>query len=138
MNSDVESRIKYWDEHGEDLVSPLASSAAEGIRSVGWDDGDALYEVLMSDGESARTTRRECHTCGNVIDVEPTSEVTAWRRRLTQACDHQRAVLKGVNVGGCCECGALAVEATDHEDSYGNVVMVSYACAGCGKSRSEQ
>lgn len=92
----------------------------------------------MPDGSTVRTTRNVCDACDNVIDVEPTAEVTEWRRTLSQACEHQRAVLESAHVGGLCDCGSLTVEKIDHTDKYGNVLVQTYTCAGCGTGRVEQ
>lgn len=139
MNNTVEDRVEYWEEQGKEVYSPLASSDVAAIVFTGFNqDGDAAYNVLMPDGETFHVASKEC-SCGNEIDVEPTSEVTARRRKLGQACEHQKAQMQAVYAGGTCSnCGELAVEQTNHTDSVGNVLVQSYHCAGCGTSRRER
>lgn len=139
MNSTVEGRVEYCAERGNTILSPLTSSEIAAVIHTGFNrDGDATYDVLMPNGKAFNVAGKKC-SCGNVIDVEPTSEVTARRRKLGQACEHQNAQMESVNVGGTCSnCGELKVERTNHDDEYGNTLMRSHSCAGCGKSRSEQ
>lgn len=138
MNRAAEVRVEHWEENLKDtLLSPPASSDVVAIARVGWDDGDRIYEALMPDGSTYRMVGDECE-CGSNNHVEPASEVTEWNRRLTASCDHQRAQLKSTNVGGSCSnCGEVSVEVEDHTDDYGNVVMQSFSCAGCGQPRRE-
>lgn len=133
MNSDVAARVQQWAAQGEIILSPPADSAVAALRRAG-----RGYVALMPSGETYRFDSEECE-CGNVMDADVhCSEVTARRRRLAASCEHQRARLKGVHVGGPCECGAVKVDVTDHTDSVGNTVMRTFSCAGCGTARTEQ
>lgn len=139
MNSTVQGRVEYCAERGQTIFSPLSSSDVAAVIHTGSNrDGEVTYDVLMPDGTAFNLSGNEC-SCGSEIEVEPASEVTQWRRRLGQACEHQKAQLKAAHVGGICpDCGELKVEETTHTNSRGVEVMATYNCVGCGTSRSER
>lgn len=137
MSRNAEKLVKSWDSYyAEGVLSPLSSSAAVAVLREG-----SKHTVLMPDGTEEIVEGNSC-SCGHERADEKSDRGTearqGWKNRLAASCDHQEAALQAVDVGGACECGELKVERTNHEDSYGNTVMQSYACAGCGVARRER
>lgn len=137
MSRNAKKLAESWDSYyDEGLLSPLASSDVTAVLREG-----SKSTVLLPDGTEEIVNGDSC-TCGHEREDEMTGMGTearqGWQNRLAASCNHQKAALQAVDVGGACECGELKVERTNHEDSYGNTVMQSYACAGCGVARRER
>lgn len=138
MSRNAVALVEGWDSYyDEGLLSPLASSDVAAVLREG-----NKHTVLLPDGTEEIVDGDSC-TCGHEREDTKTDMGTeahqGWQNRLAASCDHQEAVLQSVDVGGCCsECGTLAVEKKDHTDKYGNVLLQSFSCAGCGTGRTEQ
>ncbi len=138
MSRNAVKLVESWDSYYDTgLLSPLASSDVAAVLCEG-----NKYTVLLQDGTEEIVDGDSC-TCGHEREDEKTGMGTearqGWQNRLAASCDHQKAALQAVDVGGgCSECGTLAIEKKDHTDKYENVLMQSFSCAGCGAERTEQ